>query len=87
MGLVLFQIMFSEDNVPENILMQSIRLLNRMPAVRSVTKTDTDTGKDGKRGDNQLYAHMQLTTQASSSDAQNDVKTPPTGVIEVTTLL
>ena len=40
--------MFSEDNVSENILMQSISLLNRMPAVRSVTKTDTDTDRDGK---------------------------------------
>ena len=83
----------SRRPVPARLLVQSIRLLksekyaDTCDSSRVRHKNRYRYRQRQKGGDNQLYVHIQLTTLASSIDAQNDAKAFPTGVIELTPLL
>ena len=86
----------SRRRVPAKVLVQSIRLLkpgekkkhaHTCASSRVRHKNRYRYRQRRKGGDNQLYVHIQLTTLASSCDAQNDAKEFPTGVIELIPLL
>ena len=84
----------SRSPVPARLLVQSIRLLKPRKKQAHTCASSRVRHKNRYRyrqrrkgGDNQLYVHIQLTTLASSIDAQNDAKAFPTGVIELILLL